>query len=61
MQGIIGLLIFFGFIFVAVLFAMLVYMKLAHCRDKPTPEQKQVTASFLAGAPSDPHGPEGQG
>jgi len=59
MESIIGFLLFFGEVFVIVLFAMLVYMKLARRRVEPGPEEKRVTASYMAGAPPEGNGQQG--
>ena len=53
MQSVIEFLLFFGAVFALVLFGMLAYMKLAHKRVEPSPEEKQAKASYMAGAPLD--------
>ena len=57
MQGIMDFLLFFAAVFGVVLFGMFVFMKLAHGRVVPDPDEQREKAKYMAGAPSDLRGP----
>ena len=58
MQNLIDFLLLFGVVFAVVLLGMLAFMKLAHGRVEPGPEEQREKAKYMEGAPSDLSGPD---
>lgn len=59
MQSILHYLLFFAAVFAIVLVGMFIYIKFAHGRVLPSPDEQRKKAKYMEGAPSGLNGPEG--